>query len=105
MIKRIDEIKLQVRDSYRNLIRSAESYRIQNIGLELAQKRVEVEKLSLQHGRGTVRLLLDSEDALVEAQNAVLQALVNHRIAKLTFFRDVGILRVRPDGILEQVQP
>ena len=71
----------------------------------MAQKRVEVEKLSLQYGRGTVRLLLDSEDALVEAQDAVLRALVNHRIAKLNFFRDVGILRVQPDGMLEQVKP
>lgn len=101
----VDDIKLQVRDSYRNLIQTAESYRIQKMGLDLAQKRVEVEKLSLQYGRGTVRLLLDSEDALVEAQDAVLRALVNHRIAKLTFFRDVGILRVRPDGMLEQVEP
>jgi outer membrane protein TolC len=101
----VDDIKLQVRDSYRNLIQSAESYRIQKLGLELAQKRVEVEKLSLQYGRGTVRLLLDSEDALVEAQDAVLRALVNHRIAKLNFFRDVGILRVQPDGMLEQVKP
>lgn len=101
----IDNIKLQVRDSYRTLIQSAESYRIQKIGMELAQKRVEAERLSLQYGRGTVRLLLDSEDALVQAQDDVLGALVNHQIAKLNFFQNVGLLRVRPDGMLEQVKP
>lgn len=101
----IDRVKLEVRDAYRELIQTAESYRIQKIGLELAQKRVEVEKLSLQYGRGTVRLLLDSEDALVQAQDDVLRALVNHMIAKLSFFRDVGILRVKPDGMWEQVKP
>ncbi|MBL7215636.1 MAG: TolC family protein [Phycisphaerae bacterium] len=101
----IDGIKLQVRDAYRNLIQTAESYRIQKIGLELARKRVEVEKLSLQYGRGTVRLLLDSEDALVQAQDDVLGALVDHMIAKLSFFRDVGILRVQPDGMWEQAKP
>ena len=89
--EQIDRVKLQVRDSYRNLIQTAESYRIQKIGMELAQKRVEVEKLSLQYGRGTVRLLLDSEDALVQAQDDVIGALVDHMIAKLSFFRDVGI--------------
>jgi hypothetical protein len=49
-----------------------------------------------------VRLLLDSEDALVRAQNDVLGALVDHLIAKLSFFRDVGVLQVRPDGMWEQ---
>jgi outer membrane protein TolC len=97
-----DRIKLDVRQGYRDLAETAESYRIQQIGLELAQKRVEVEKLSLQYGRGTVRLLLESEDALVQAQNDVLGALVDNMIAKMSFFRDIGILQVRPDGMWEQ---
>ena len=101
----IDRIKLDVREAYRNLTETTESYRIQQMGLELAQKRGEVEELSLQYGRGRVRLLLDSEDALVQAQNDVLAALVDHTIAKLSFFRDVGILQVRPDGMWEQVTP
>ncbi len=100
--EQVDEIKLGVRQAYRDLAETAESYRIQQIGLNLAQRRVEVEKLSLQYGRGTVRLLLDSEDALVRAQNDVLGALVDHMIAKLSFFRDIGVLQVRPDGMWEQ---
>lgn len=101
--EQVDEIKLGVRQAYRDLAETAESYRIQQIGLDLAQRRVEVEKLSLQYGRGTVRLLLDSEDALVRAQNDVLGALVDHMIAKLSFFRDIGVLQVRPDGMWEQM--
>ncbi len=100
--EQVDEVKLGVRQAYRDLAETAESYRIQQIGLNLAQRRVEVEKLSLQYGRGTVRLLLDSEDALVRAQNDVLGALVDHMIAKLSFFRDIGVLQVRPDGMWEQ---
>jgi len=98
----VDLVKLNVRDAYRTLAETAESYRIQKIGLKLAQRRVAVEKLSLQFGRGTVRLLLESEDSLVQAQNEVLGALVDHLIAKLSFFRDVGVLQVRPDGMWEQ---
>ncbi len=100
--EQIDQIKLNVRNAYRTLAETTESYRIAKLGLKLAQRRVEVEKLSLQYGRGTVRLLLDSEDALVQAQNDVLGALVDHLIAKLSFFRDVGVLQVRPDGMWEQ---
>ncbi len=99
--EQVDEIKLAVRQAYRDLIETAESYRIQQIGVDLAQKRVEVEKLSLQYGRGTVRLLLESEDALVQAQNDALGALVDHMIARLSFFRDIGVLEVRPDGMWE----
>lgn len=100
--EQVDEVKLGVRQAYRDLAETAESHRIQQIGLNLARRRVEVEKLSLQYGRGTVRLLLDSEDALVRAQNDVLGALVDHMIAKLSFFRDIGVLQVRPDGMWEQ---
>lgn len=99
-----ERVKLDVRQAYRDLLETAETYRIQQIGLDLAETRVEVEKLSLQFGRGTVRLLLESEDALVAAQNDVLNALVNHMLAKMSFFRDIGVMQVRPDGMWEQAE-
>ena len=46
--------------------------------------------------------MLESQDALLQAQNRVTEALIEHTIAKLTFFRDTGILQVRPDGMWEQ---
>jgi outer membrane protein TolC len=97
-----ERVKLAVRQAYRDLAETAESHRIQKIGLKLAERRVEQQRLLLEYGRGTVRLLLESEDALVQAQNAVTRALVDHTIAKMSFFRDVGILGVRPDGMWEQ---
>jgi outer membrane protein TolC len=97
----VDQIKLSVRQAYRDLAETAESYRIQKIGLELALKRLDREKLLLEYGQGTVRLLLESEDAIVSAQNSVTTALVDHTIAKLNFFRDIGVLRVKPDGMWE----
>jgi hypothetical protein len=46
--------------------------------------------------------LLESQDALLESQNELTAALVDHATAKLSFFRDVGILQVRPDGMWQQ---
>ncbi len=97
-----ENVKLDVRQAYRDLEETAESYRIQKIGLELAERRVEEQKLLLEYGRGTIRLLLETEDDLVSAQNDVTSALVNHTIAKMSFFRDVGVLQVKPDGMWEQ---
>ena len=98
----IDRIMLDVRQAYRDLEQTSESYRIQQLGLRLAEQRVEAERISLRYGRSTIRLLLDSEDALVQAQNDLLGALVNHVNAKMSFFRDIGVMQVRPDGMWEQ---
>ena len=94
----MDNVKLSVRQAYRQLQESAERYHIQKNSLDLAEKRVESTTLLLEAGRLTTRDLLESQDALLEAQNNVTTALVGHVIARLSFFRDVGILQVRPDG-------
>jgi len=97
-----DEVKLNVRQAYRQLQEAAERYRIQKNSLDLAEKRVESTALLLEAGRSTTRDLLEAQDALLEAQNAVTSALIGHAIAKLNFFRDIGVLQVRPDGMWEQ---
>jgi outer membrane protein TolC len=98
----VDRIKLDVRQAFRDLEETSENYRIQKAALALAERRVEEQKLLLEYGRGTIRLLLETEDDLVEAQNNVTDALVRHTDAKMSFFRDIGILEVRPDGMWEQ---
>lgn len=97
----MDEVKLDVRDAYRKLAEAAERYRIGKSSLELAQKRVESTSLLLDAGRAKTRDWLESQDALLRAQNDLTDALVGHTVAKLNFFRDVGILQVRPDGMWE----
>ena len=95
----VDEVKLDVRDAYRRLREEAESYRTQQKALELAQVRVGVSPILWEAGRMNARDYLESQDDLLRAQNNVTSALVSHAIAKLNFFRDVGILQVKPDGM------
>lgn len=97
-----DNVKLGVRDAYRELQKAAQTYQIQVNSLDLAQKRVESNSLLLEAGRLTTRDLLDSQDDLLTAQNQLTAALVGHVVAKLNFFRDIGVLQVRPDGMWEQ---
>jgi outer membrane protein TolC len=98
----VDQVKLGVRDAYRTLREEAESYRTQQISLDLAKERVQSTTMLLQAGRVTTRDWLDSQDALLRAQNSLTAALVAHAVTKLSFFRDIGILQVRPDGMCEQ---
>ena len=97
-----DQIELDVRQALRELRSESERYRIQKMALGLAERRLETQKMLLEIGQSDVRLLLESEGALLQAQNDVLRALVAHAIAKLSFFRDIGILQVKPDGMWEQ---
>jgi outer membrane protein TolC len=97
-------VKLDVRQAYRQLKEAQERYETQKISLELAQKRVESTSLLWETRRASTRDLLESQDALLRAQNDVTSALVDYTIARLDFFRDIGILQVRPDGMWEQEQ-
>ena len=98
----VDDVELDVRQAYRQLQEYAEQYQTQKNSLELSETRVESTTFLLQAGRVTTRDLLESQDALLGAQNSVTAVLVDHAVAKLSFFRDVGILQVRPDGMWEQ---
>ena len=95
-------VELEVRQAYRQLIEAAQRYRIQKISLDLAKKRVDSTPMLLKTGRASTRDLLESQNALLGAQNDVASALVDHAVAKLNFFQDIGILQVRPDGMWER---
>ena len=94
-----DRVKLQIRQSYRELEEGAKLYKIRKIGLELARKRIESMPMLLKTGRAKTRDMLESQDALIVAEDALTAALVDHTIAKLNFFSDIGVLQVRPDGM------
>jgi outer membrane protein TolC len=96
-----DNIELDMRESLRDLRAKAEVYRIQQMALVLAQRRKESQEMLLSIGQGETRLLLETKSALLRAQNNVTNALVAHAVAKLGFYRDVGILQIKPDGMWE----
>jgi outer membrane protein TolC len=93
-----DTVILQVRRALRQLDQARESYETQKRSMALAERRVESTQLLLQAGRANQRDVLDSQQALVEARNAMTSALVDHSIAVLQFQRDVGTLVVDEEG-------
>jgi len=96
-----DNIELDMRAALRDLKAKAEQYRINEMALVLAQRRKNTQEMLLSIGQGETRLLLEAEGAILSAQNRVMSALVAHAVAKLGFYRDVGVLQVKPDGMWE----
>ena len=98
----VDSVVQSVRQDYRQVMATAEEFITQEKSLAIAEERVKNMPLLLKSARAKTTDLLDAQDALLLAQNNLTSALVGHIIAKLTFYSDVGILQVKPDGMWTQ---
>jgi len=49
----------------------------------------------MEYGRASSRRVLNAQQALYEANNAITTTLTDFAIATLEFYRDTGILQVR----------
>ncbi|HEX5137551.1 MAG TPA: TolC family protein [Planctomycetota bacterium] len=100
-----DRVKLEVRQSLRDLVEARESVLIQEQAVRLAQERVTSTNLVLEAGRGEVRDVLDAQESLLEAQNALTAAMIRYRVSELAIQRDMGVLAVGPDGLWQEYNP
>jgi outer membrane protein TolC len=97
-----DDVKLQVRNALRSRHEARETVAIQTEAARLAGRRVASIDLFLQAGRAEIRDLLEAQEALVSAQNALTAALVSYRIAELDLQRDTGLLQVDANGLWQE---
>jgi outer membrane protein TolC len=94
-----DNVRLQIRTAVRDIRQTRESYEIQKLAVALAESRVASAELFLQAGRSSTRDLLEAQQSLVEARNALTRNLVEFTLAKLALYRDLGALVVDERGI------
>lgn len=99
-----DEIKLQVRDSWRTLDSAKSNYEISEIGVKLAERRVEEQTLLAELGRAKAQDQVDAQNDLLNSKNQRTQALVAHTIARLQFWNNMGILYIKDRGQWQEVQ-
>jgi outer membrane protein TolC len=100
-----DQIKLDIRSALRNLIRAREAIKIQSLAVEVARTRVDSVRLFLQAGRSEIRDLLEAQESLVSAQDALTANLVDYRVAVLALQRDMGVLEVNEKGLWREYDP
>jgi len=94
-----DRIKQDVRNAMRDLDQAQQSYEIQKMSLSLAERRVESMALLQQAGRVSTRDVLESERALLEAQNALSRALVDFYHARLDLLLATETLKIDDRGL------
>ena len=98
-----DNIKLDIRESWRVLEQAKRNYEISLVSVELNERRVEEQNLLAELGRATILDQVDAQNDLTSAQNDLTAALVAHTISRLQFWRDMGILFIKEDGRWEEV--
>ena len=102
---REDQIKLDVRNGLSRLLEGRESILIQAQAVKVARRRVESTSEFLEAGRAEIRDVLEAQDALVTAQNALTAALVSYRVNELALQRDLGVLSVDHRGLWQEYVP
>lgn len=100
-----DSVKLDVRDALRNLLQERENYEIQVQALNIAERRVRQAQAFQEVGRAETRDVLEANEALLQAQNSLVDALVSYRVAELSLQRDLGVLFVDERGLWEEFDP
>lgn len=102
IIQQADEIKLQVRDSWRSLEQAKRNYEVSEIGVKLAERRVEEQSLLAELGRAKAQDQVDAANSLIDSRNQRTQAMVTHTISRLQFWKNLGILYIKDNGQWEE---
>jgi outer membrane protein TolC len=99
-----DQIKLDVRNSWRTLDQAERNYQIAESGVKIAKRRVDEQEMLAEVGRARAQDQVDAQNDLISAKNQRTQALVTHTIARLQFWDNMGILYIKGNGRWEEVR-
>ena len=98
-----DQLKLQVASDLRALEQARRNFENAELSVTLGERRVEEQTMRMQLGRGVTRDMLDAQADLNSARNARTSTLVGHTIARLNFWRDLGLLYIKDNGSWENL--
>jgi len=98
-----DNVKLGVQASWRNLEQARQSHEIALESVHLSERRVEEQDLLAELGMATAQDQVDARNDLIKSQNSLTAAVIGHTVARLQFWKDMGILYIKKDGRWEEV--
>ena len=99
-----DTVVLEVRNASRALEEARLSYEIALTSVDVNRRRLEEQELRADVGRGTTIDLVDAQNDLTDAQNGLTAALIQHTLARLAYWRDMGILYIGRGGNWEPLE-
>ncbi|HAT27763.1 MAG TPA: hypothetical protein DCS89_12160 [Gammaproteobacteria bacterium] len=98
----LDAVKIDVLRTWREMNEARKSYEISLRGVQINERRVEEAELRAEIGLGDIQDTVDSQNDLTSSRTELTSSIVSHNIAKLEFWRDVGLLYVGDNGQWEE---
>ncbi|MCU0722527.1 MAG: TolC family protein [Planctomycetes bacterium] len=93
-----EQIRQEVRELWRSANQARTTLRVQAKIRVSAEKRLEIAKFRFQAGEIGNRDVMEATEALLQAENQTIEAVVDRRRSDLQLAQAMGILAVRPDG-------
>lgn len=93
-----ENVRKDIRTSWRNLEVARKQYELAQESLALGEERLQLEEALYEADRGSSRDLIDAQQDLVEARDQLTAALINHTLARVQLWKNIGILFIRKDG-------
>ena len=100
-----DAVKRDVLDAMRSFDQAARSCVIQAEAVRVAMRRVDAVNLFQMAGRAQTRDLLEAQEALLSARNALSSARIARRMSALNLARDTGRLALTEEGFRHDTIP
>jgi len=93
-----ENVRKDIRSSWRNLEVARKQYELAQESLALGEERLQLEEALYEADRGSSHDLIDAQQDLVEARDQLTAALINHTLARIQLWKNIGILFIRKDG-------
>ena len=100
---KLDNVRLGIIDDLRALDQAKRTYEINQVSVNVSERRVEQQNLLSELGRTTARDVVDAQDSLTSAKNALTGSIISHTLARLQFYSDMGILMINDNGKWEEI--
>lgn len=88
----LDTARQNIAQGLRTLDQLRQSILIQQMGVEIAKKRVQEQQTRIEAGLTTQQIFIDAQDSLIDSQNQLTTVLVRYLNAKLQLYLDLGVL-------------
>jgi outer membrane protein TolC len=97
-----DQVLVDVRERVRQLRIADSTVELQRQSIEELKRELEMANIRLERGEASNRDVVDAEARLLDAENRLVQAEVDHAIARLRFWRSIGTLAIDEKGMWQE---
>ncbi len=97
-----DNLIVSVQSTFRELARRKQSLEIQTELIADQKRNVKIAQLLFDQGNNSNRDVVEAQQSLLDAQNALIREKVSYEIARLGLLKDLGILFIDEKGMWKE---